>query len=183
MTKNLFDRHLEAVYDDLLLIAESRYHDRGGDAVHDALLSIYRCEAYGKLHSDLSEKKVMGWIVQAVIFAIRSKWRDESVYKKRYKLLSEFERVSITHEVRGLDIEAQEYPVDIVRDVQKAVGTLSAYHQGLVFAHYYEELTLRELAKRVSETFYRIFTEMEIVKALLRTELDEYRPFTFKEIK
>lgn len=176
MTKNLFDRHLEAVYDDLLLIAESRYQDRGGDAVHDALLSIYRCEAYSKLHSDLSERKVMGWIVQAVIFAIRSKWRDESVYKKRYKLLSEFERVSITHEVRGLEIEAEEYPVDIVRDVQKAVGTLSAYHQGLVFAHYYEELTLRELAKRVEETFYRIFTEMEVVKALLRTELDEYRP-------
>jgi DNA-directed RNA polymerase specialized sigma24 family protein len=75
-----------------------------------------------------------------------------------------------------LDIEAEEYPVDIVRDVQKAVGTLSAYHQGLVFAHYFEELTLRELAKRVEETFYRIFTEMEVVKALLRTELDEYRP-------
>jgi DNA-directed RNA polymerase specialized sigma24 family protein len=176
MTKQLFDRHLEAVYADLLLIAESRYQDKGGDALHDALLSIYRCEAYSKLHSDLSEKKVTGWIVQAVIFAMRSKWRDEGVYHKRYKLLSEFERVSITHEVRGLDIGAEEYPVDIVSDVQRAVGTLSAYHQGLVFAHYYEELTLRELAKRIGETFYRIFTEMEVVKALLRTELGEYRP-------
>lgn len=182
MTKNLFDRHLEAVYDDLLLIVESRYQERGGDALHDALLSIYRCEAYSKLHADLSEKKVTGWIIQAIIFAIRSKWRDESIYKKRYKLLSEFERVSITHEVRGLEIEAEEYPVDIVRDVQKAVGTLSAYHQGLVFAHYYEELTLRELTARIDETFYRIFTEMEVVKALLRTELDEYRPRKYKGV-
>ncbi|MGL5934566.1 MAG: hypothetical protein ACRCZI_02970 [Cetobacterium sp.] len=176
MNKALFDKHLEMCYDDLLLIAESRYQERGGDALHDALLSIYRSKAYIKLHAELSEKKVTGWIVQAVIFAIRSRWRDESVYKKRYKLLSEFERVSITHEVRGLDIEAEEVPVDIIRDVQKAIGSLSAYHQGLVFAHYYEELTLRELATKIDETFYRIFTEMEIVKACLRTELNEYRP-------
>lgn len=183
MNKALFDRHLESVYNDLLLIVESRYQERGGDALHDALLSIYRCEAYSKLHTDLSEKKVIGWIIQAVVFAIRSRWRDESVYHKRYKLLSEFERVSITHEVRGLDIEADEYPVDIIRDVQKAIGTLSAYHQGLVFAHYFEEHTLREIAERVGETFYRVFTEVEIIKACLRTELDEYRPRKFKEVK
>ncbi|MGL5935296.1 MAG: RNA polymerase sigma factor [Cetobacterium sp.] len=183
MEKNLFDSHLEAVYDDLLLVAESRYQERGGDALHDALLSIYRCKAYSKLHSDLSEKKVTGWIMQAVIFAIRSRWRDESVYKKRYKLLSEFERVSIAHEVRGLDIEADEYPIAIVRDVQKAIGTLSAYHQGLVFAHYFEGHTLREIAERIGETFYRVFTEVEISNACLRSELDEYRPRKFKEVK
>ena len=172
----MFDGHLEAVYGDLLLIAESRYQDKGGDALHDALLSIYHCEAYSKLRDDLSEKKVTGWIIQAVVFAIRSRWRDESIYHKRYKLLSEFERVSITHEVRGLDIEAEEYPVDIIRDVQKAIGTLSAYHQGLVFAHYFEERALREIAERIGETFYRIFTEVEIIKSCLRSELDEYRP-------
>lgn len=180
MHKAAFDRQLETVYDDLALIVESRYQERGGDALHDALLSIYRCKAYKKLPSTLSVPKFTGWMVQAVIFAIRSRWRDETVYKKRYKLLSEFEQVSIMREVRGLDIPEEEYPVDIVRDVQKAVGTLSAYHQNLVWAHFYEERTLREIAERMRETFYRVFTEAEIAKSCLRWELREYRPFSYK---
>jgi len=180
MNKATFDRHLEAVYDDLALIVESRYQERGDDALHDALLSIYRCKAYKKLPASLSVPRFTGWMVQAVIFAIRSRWRDETIHKQRYKLLSEFEQVSITHEVRGLDLPAQEYPVDLVRDVQKAMGTLSAYHHNLVLAHFFEELTLREIAERTSETFYRVFTETEIAKSCLRWELKEYRPFSYK---
>lgn len=180
MNKATFDRHLEAVYDDLALIVESRYQERGDDALHDALLSIYRCKAYKKLPATLSVSRFTGWMVQAVIFAIRSRWRDETTHKKRYKLLSEFEQVSITHEVRGLDIPDQEYPVELVRDVQKAIGTLSAYHHELVLAHFFEELTLREIAERTEETFYRVFTETEIAKSCLRWELREYRPFSYK---
>lgn len=188
MKKVTFDRHVANLYEELKLIVETRYQERGQDALHDALLSIYRCKAYGKLHQKLSEKKITGWLVQAVIFCIRSRLRDESKYRRRYALLSHIESNIMYASVKegygagfdgpsGLaDWSADEaYPIDVVYDVQTAIGTLSAYHQSLVHAHFYDGETLREIASRIGETFYRVFTEMEIAKACLRTQLEAYR--------
>jgi DNA-directed RNA polymerase specialized sigma24 family protein len=77
-------------------------------------------------------------------------------------------------DVRGSEF-IEEYPTDIVHDVQAAIGTLSAYHQHIVYAHYYEGKVIREIARDIGETFYRVFTELEIAKACLRTELAAYR--------
>lgn len=173
MKKVTFDRHVANLYEELKLIVETRYQERGQDALHDALLSIYRCKAYGKLHQKLSEKKITGWMVQAVIFCIRGRLRDESKHRKRYTLLSSIVIEELGH--HEVDFADEEYPIDIVHDVQTAIGTLSAYHQNLVYAHYYDGETLREIAKRTGETFYRVFTEMEVAKAYLRTQLESYR--------
>lgn len=188
MKKITFDQHVANLYEELKLIVETRYRERGQDALHDALEAIYRRKAYKGLKEALDLKSMTGWMVQSVIFAMRSKYRDESKYRKRYTLICELEerksqglrkagRVEYTH--GGHEAEAWEgtveYPSDIIRDVQLAIGTLSAYHQNLVHAYFYEEHTVREIAKKTGETFYRVFTELEIAKACLRSQLEIYR--------
>lgn len=188
MKKVTFDRHVANLYEELKLIVETRYQERGQDALHDALLSIYRCKAYTRLHKKLSVKKITGWMVQAVILCIRGRLRDESRFSRRYSLISTLEQQKLQRMSRaGLSLfehgspegdvweGSVDYPIELVRDVQKAVGTLSAYHQNLVYAHYYDGETLREIAARIGETFYRVFTEMEIARACLRTQLESYR--------
>ena len=175
MKKLAFDRHIANLYEDLRLIAESRYGDNGQDALHDALLSIYRSKAYSRLHKALGPDKITGWLVQATVFAVKSRCRDESVYRQRYSLLSDYEMEAIQADVRGGAEFIEEYPIDLVHDVQVAIGTLSAYHQRLVYAHYYDGKVVREIAKEIGETVYRVFTDLEIAKAYLRTELETYR--------
>lgn len=179
MKKITFDQHVSRLYEELRLIVETRYQERGQDALHDALEAIYRRKAYKGLREKTTSKKVTGWMVQSVIFAIRSKYRDESKYRKRYTQLSALEFYSERNQEQGVTEQERladtEYPVDIVRDVKLAVGTLSAYHQNLVYAYFYEEHTVREIAKKTDETFYRVFTELEIAKACLRTQLEVYR--------
>jgi len=175
LKKLAFDRHIANLYEDLKLIAESRYGDNGQDALHDALLSIYRAKAYSRLHKMLRPEKITGWLVQATVFAVKSRCRDESVYRQRYSLLTDYEMEAIQSDVRGTTELVEEYPIELVHDVQEAIGTLSAYHQNLVFAHYYEGKVIREIARDTEETVYRIFTELEIAKACLRTELEDYR--------
>ena len=175
MKKLAFDRHIANLYEDLKLIAESRYGDNGQDALHDALLSIYRSKAYSRLHAALRPEKITGWLVQATVFAVKSRCRDESVYRQRYSLLTDYEMEAIQADVRGGSEFVEEYPIDLVHDVQVAIGTLSEQHQQLIHAHYYEGKVIREIAKDVGETVYRVFTELEIAKACLRTELEVYR--------
>lgn len=175
MKKITFDQHVSNLYDELRLIVETRYQERGQDTLHDALEAIYSRKAYKGLREKTEVKKVTGWLVQSVIFAIRSKYRDESKYKKRYTLLSDLEYYQAQRGLTTQEGEQENYPVDIVRDVKIAIGTLSAYHQNLVYAYFYEEHTVREIAERTGETFYRIFTELEIAKAYLRTQLEIYR--------
>lgn len=176
MKKAQFDEHVATLYDELKLIVQTRYQEHGDDALHDAFLSIYQSKAYTRLHGGLSKGKITAWLVQAVIFCIRSRLRDESKYYRRYSLLSEIEAHSLYETVNGVEIgEVDEYPVDLIRDVKVAIGTLSAEHQSLIHAVYYEGGTLREIAKRIGETVYRVFTETEIAKACLRTQLECYR--------
>jgi DNA-directed RNA polymerase specialized sigma24 family protein len=192
MTKQTFDRHVIALYDQLRGIIEKRYGEAGIDALHNAFISLYQCKAYTRLDSSLPASKVLAWLIEACKLSVRGHRRTEALQRARYKLLSELEFMVLSRTAMescyGSSVampweEVDDRPLELIKDVQKAIGALSEYHQGLVIAHFFEGRTLREIAERTDETFYRVFTEVEIAKACLRESLIEYMPRKWKQIK
>lgn len=191
MTKQSFDRHVIALYDKLRGIIEKRYGEAGIDSLHNAFISLYQCKAYTRLDAKLPQSKVLAWLIEACKLSVRGHRRTEALHRSRYKLLSELEFMVLSRtameSVYGSSVampweEVDERPLELIKDVQKAIGALSAYHQGLIIAHYFEGGTLREISARTGETYYRIFTEVEIAKACLRESLIDYMPRKWKQI-
>lgn len=188
MQRKTFERHIERLYDSLLQIVETRYGDRGADTLHSAFVSILASKSHKRLPEHLGETRMTGWMVQSVIFTIRNVRKAEGLYRKRYKLISELEgKKAFWQKInRGFVTEGEmdamawealtDEQTELKNDVRKAIGTLSQYHQGLIYAYYWEGLTYKELAKRTGGGYFRIFTELEIAKSCLRTELSDYKP-------
>lgn len=161
MKKTTFDKWLVEHFDGCVKRSR-RYGERADDVLQEAFVEMYEREYYKTLPEDLSKGRVFGAL---------GKFTDRVHLDV---LRRERTRGEVSYEEEG--IEGSENPtVALQRDVRKALGTLSAYHYALVVANLIEEVPLRELALRTGETFYRVFTELEIAKACLKTELDAYR--------
>ena len=169
MRKATFDRHVTLCYGKLAKVAESRHE--GLETLHDALYELYAYKSYRKVHQKTGTQKMYGWMVQAIKLVTRNRHRVKGLQTKRESYMEDvMSLVAIRDAEQPYDPKAE-----LIADVRTAIGKLSAYHQSLVIAVFYEGATLREIAARLGETYYRIFTEFEIAKAQLRELLKDYR--------
>lgn len=168
MKRLTLDKHIERHYQALRKRAAWKYADRGEDALQDAVLALYESQHYKTLPESLSSARIFGVLCKCVNFAFLDIVRKDNGRQDLIKPLGPNEE----YPEEGVAVDPL---YDLKNDVQKALGTLSAYHYSLVVANLIEEVPLREIALRTGETFYRVFTELEIAKAYLRTELADYR--------
>ncbi len=168
MNKQTFDKHVEEYYPALLKRARRKYGDDGDDVLQDALLAVYRSKYYEHLPTHAKSGRVYGLLCAAADFALRTCYRKVQA-----------ERVLIDplqwHEDGEESTIAVDPIVELQADVRAALGRLSALQYNLVFACILEERTLREVAATSGFTLYFVFTELEIAKACLRTDLDAYK--------
>lgn len=184
MTKKQFDAALTTAYPTLRLTVISRYGEEDGqDVFHDALVALYRSKAYVRFKG--GPRKLQRWLTEAVVFAVRERRRNAAKDNARYILLSTIEQRMVQHAVADefgdtshvLDLFACTEPtVEIQHDVRTALGTLCWDDQQVAYAHFFDGATLREIASRTSRTFYAVFSQVEIIKACLKTALAAYAP-------
>ncbi len=164
MDRRVFDRYVTAEFPEVRKYAEKKSADDGNDILHDGFVSLYGNKTYVKVKSNGNSEDVRKLIVTAFNFAFQHSFEAGGRYKNQSVNLEEAENVE------------EEYNIELIADVRNAIGKLSLEHQNLIKAHFYDGSSLREIASNTGETTYRIFTELEIAKAYLRTFLADYRP-------
>lgn len=167
MKKHTFDAHIEGHYGALLRRSKRKHGEAGEDILHDALLALYRAEYYKKLPEKTSSGRIYGGLCKAADYALIMLFRKIHGERVLIDPLQWHEEEEGTMVIEPI--------VELQTDVRLALGRLSALQYNLVHACLIEGSTLREVAVRTGHSLYFIFTELEIAKACLRTDLDAYR--------
>lgn len=160
MQRRTFDAYVQAHDEDFRAFAEF-LGDLGEDGYHEAYVGIVERKVHAKKFASVSS------LVRHVT-------------KLRFIDLKRIEaKRGVTMPLEEVE-EAIEYQTELIADVRLAIGKLSLEHQNLIKAVFYDGETLREVAKRTDQSYYRVFTEFEIAKSCLRESLADYAPKVYR---